>query len=65
MTELELNSLASLGLVTQPKLYKRFVDDCFVRRNKSEHDTLFTTMNNYHANIELTCEVDPIKFFGY
>ena len=42
--------------------YKRFVDDIYRRRNKSQHDVLFEALNNFHPNIKLTIEVNPEKF---
>ena len=37
-----------------PKFYRRYVDDTFVRRKKSDHDVLFERLNNFHPNIRLT-----------
>ena len=42
--------------------YKRFVDDIYRRRNKSQQDVLFEALNNFHPNIKLTIEVNPEKF---
>ena len=45
-----------------PPFYKRFVDDIYSRRNKSQQDVLFEALNNFHPNIKLTIEVNPEKF---
>ena len=45
-----------------PSFYKRFVDDIYSRRNKSQQDVLFEALNNVHPNIKLTIEVNPEKF---
>ena len=42
--------------------YKRFVNDIYCKRNKSQEDVLFETLNNFHPNIKLTREVNPVKF---
>ena len=45
-----------------PPFYKRFVDDIYNKRNKSQHDVLFEALKNFHPNIKLTIEVNPVKF---
>ena len=45
-----------------PPFYKRFVDDIYSKRNKSQQDVLFEALNNFHPNIKLTVEVNPVKF---
>ena len=45
-----------------PILYKRYVDDIYVRRKKHETDKLFIDLNSYHQNIKLTLEINPNKF---
>ena len=45
-----------------PEFYKRFVDDMYSRRNKSQQDVLFEALNNFHPNIKLTIEVNPENF---
>ena len=45
-----------------PPFYKRFVDDIYSKRNKSQKDVLFEALNNFHPNIKLTIEVNPVKF---
>ena len=45
------------------KLYKRYVGDIYSKRIKNQPDELFEKLNNYHPNIKLTIEVNPIKFF--
>ena len=44
-----------------PPFYKRFVDDIYSKRNKSQKDVLFEALNNFHPNIKLTVEVNPVK----
>ena len=45
-----------------PPFYKRFVDDIYSKRNKSQEDILFQALNKFHPNIKLTIEVNPVKF---
>ena len=45
-----------------PPFYKRFVDNIYSRRNKSQQDVLFEALNYFHPNIKLTIEVNPEKF---
>ena len=33
-----------------------------MRRKKNEPDELFSKINSYHPNINLTIEIDPSKF---
>ena len=42
--------------------YKRFVDDIYSKGNKSQQVVLFEVLNNFHLNIKLTTEVNPVKF---
>ena len=42
--------------------YKRFVDDIYSKGNKSQQVVLFEVLNNFHPNIKLTTEVNPVKF---
>ena len=49
-------------LPLKPKFYCRFVDDTYKRRKKNEPDQLFSKMNSYHPNINLTIEINPSKF---
>ena len=46
----------------KPPFYKRFVDDIYSKRNKSQKDVLFEALNNFHPNIKLTIQVNPVKF---
>ena len=46
----------------KPLFYRRFVDDIYNRRKKSQRDELFKKLNNYHPKIKLTIEVSPKKF---
>ena len=43
------------------KLYKRYVDNIYIKRIKNQLDKLFKKLNNYHLNINLKIEVDPRK----
>ena len=49
-------------LPLKPKFYRRFVDHTYRRRKKNEPDELFSKMNCYHTNINLTTEINPSKF---
>ena len=49
-------------LPLKPKFYRRFLDDTYRRRKKNELDELFSKMNSYHPNINLTIEINPSKF---
>ena len=44
------------------KFYCRYVDDTYNRRSKNRPDELFERMNKYHPNINLTVEINPMKF---
>ena len=46
----------------KPKYYCRFVDDTYRRRKKNEPDELFSKMNSFHPNINLTLEINSSKF---
>ena len=46
----------------KPPFYKRFVDDIYSKRNNSQEDVLFKALNNFHPNIKLIIEVNPVKF---
>ena len=43
-------------------IYKRYVDDTYVKRKCNEVDTLFDALNSYHPNIKFTLEQNPKKF---
>ena len=45
---------------TKPIFYRRFVDDIYNRRKKTQDK--FYSLNNYHKNIKLTVEVSANKF---
>ena len=51
-----------------PPFYERFVDDIYSKRNKSQQDVekidMFETLNNFHPNIKLIIEVNPVKFLN-
>ena len=49
-------------LPLKSKVYRRFVDDTYRRRKKNEPDELFSKMNSYHPNINLTIEINSSKF---
>ena len=51
-------------LPLKPKFYRRFVDDTYRRRKKNEPGELFSEMNFYHPNINLTIEINPSKFLN-
>ena len=46
----------------KPIFYCRYVDDIYSRRKKNIEDSLFKALNSYHKNINLTIEINPIKF---
>ena len=52
-------------LPLKPKFYRRFVDDTYRRGQKNEPDGLFSKMNSYHPNINLTIEINPSKFLDF
>ena len=47
---------------TKPIFYRRFVDDIYNRRKKTQ-DKFYHSINNYHKNVKLTVEVSANKFF--
>ena len=47
----------------KPIIYKRYVDDTYVKRKPNESDTLFDALNFYHPNINLTLEKNAKRFF--
>ena len=47
---------------TKPLFYKRFVDNVINRRKKNTPDSLVTSLNCYHPNINFTVEVNPSTF---
>ena len=46
----------------KPVFYKRYIDDIITRRKKNMPDALLTKIQNFHANIKFTVEVNPEKF---
>ena len=46
----------------KPNFYCQFVDDTYRKRKKNEPDELFSKMNSYNPNINLTTEINPSKF---
>ena len=51
-------------LPLKPKFYRWFVNDTYRRKKKNEPDELFSKMNSYHPNINLTIEINPSKFIS-
>ena len=47
---------------TKLLFYKRFVDYVIYRRKKNTPDSLLTSLNCYHLNINFTVEVNSSKF---
>ena len=58
LTKLEIDKVRP----TKPLFYKRFVDDVINRRKKNTPDSLLTSLNCYHPNINFTGEVNSSKF---
>ena len=51
-----------IALPLKSKFYRRFVDDTCRKRNKNKTAELFSKMNSYHPNIDLTIDINPSKF---
>ena len=47
---------------TNPKFYKRFVDDIINKNKKDQPDLLFDNLNDHHPNVKYTIETMPQKF---
>ena len=58
LTKLEIDIVRP----TKSLFYKRFVDDVINRRKKNTPDSLLTSLNCYHPNINFTGEVNSSKF---
>ena len=58
LTKLEIDKVRP----TKPLFYKHFVDDVINRRKKNTPDSLPTSLNCFHPNINFTVEVNPSKF---
>ena len=58
MNKVERDIVLSL----KSKFYCRFVDDTYKRRKKNEPEKIFSKMNSYHPNINLTIEINSSKF---
>ena len=56
------NMKKDIVLPLKPKFYRRFLDDTYRRRKKNELDELFSKINSYHPNINLTIEINRSKF---
>ena len=52
-----------VGKPMNTSFYKRFVDDIYIKRNKSQQDVLFEALNNFQPSIKLTIEVNLEKSF--
>ena len=51
-----------LVLPLKPKFYCLFIDDTYRRRKKNKPEELFSKVNSYHPNMNLTIEINPSKF---
>ena len=49
-------------VLAKPIIYKRYLDDAYIRRIKNVNDELFQNLNSYNKNIKLTLEENPRKF---
>ena len=58
MNEIERDIVLSL----KPKFYRQFVDDTCRKRKKNKTAALFSKMNSYHPNIDLTFDINRSKF---
>ena len=58
MTKLEIDKVR----LTKPLFYKRLVDDVINRRKKNTPDSLLTSLNCYHPNVNFTVAVNIFKF---
>ena len=47
---------------TNPKFYKRFVDDIISKKKNDQPDLLFENLNNHHTNIKYTIKTMPQRF---
>ena len=52
----------AIVVTMKPHFYERYVDDTYIRRKKTESDSLFEKLNPYHLNRKLTIEKNPTKF---
>ena len=46
----------------KPILYKRYIDDTYVKRKNNAKDEFSEKLNMYHKNIKLTIEENLTKF---
>ena len=46
----------------KPIVYKRYVDNTYIRRKKNVNDELFPNLNSYPTNIKLILGENPRKF---
>ena len=58
LTKLEIDKVRS----TKPLFHKCFVDDFINRRKKNTPESLLTSLNCYHPNMNFTVKVNPLKF---
>ena len=49
---------------TNPRFYKRFVDDIISKKKKDQPDLLFENLNNHHPNTMYKIEKMPQKFLN-
>ena len=49
---------------TNPRFYKRFIDDIISKKKKAQPDLLFENLNNHHPNTMYTIEKIPQKFLN-
>ena len=45
--------------LTNPRFYKRFLDDIISKKKKHQLDLLFENLNKHHPNIKYTTETMP------
>ena len=58
LTKLEINKVRP----TKPLFYKRFVDDVINKRKKNTPESLLTSLNSCHPNINFAVEVNLTNF---
>ena len=58
MSKLEKDTVSPMKRM----LYRRYVDDIYLRRIRNQPDLLYENLNKYHKNIKFTIEVNPTRF---
>ena len=48
-------------VLAKPIIYKRYLDDAYIRRIKNVNDELFQNLNSQNKNIKLILEENPTK----